>query len=205
MKEIMEYIRRNYDPLCIIVYGSYADGTNNQDSDFDALVISEKHGKFHDTSFVSGIQLDVFVYPAAYFAGDFDCGGFVQIFDGKIVLDTDSLGAELKTRVLSYMKSRPRKTDAEIRAAADWCVKMLARTKRLDAEGMFRWHWVLVDSLEIFCDVMRHPYWGPKKTLRWMERDHPEAFACYKKALFDFRAESLEDWILYLESRISGG
>ena len=100
------------------------------------------------------------------------------------------------------MKNRPQKTDAEIRGEIDWCAKMFARTKRHDVEGMFRWHWVLTDSLEIFCDAVHHPYLGPKKALRWMETKHPRAFTFYKKALVDFSAESLSDWISYLENMI---
>ena len=199
MNEIVEYIKNHYAPLVLIVYGSYADGSNNQSSDFDALVISENHREFHDVSFVSGVQLDVFVYPASYFKGQFDCGKFIQLHDSEILFDTDEMGAKLKRRVLSYIKDRSHKSDEEIRNQITWCRKMLLRTKRGDTEGMFRWHWVLIDSLEFFCDKVDHPYWGPKKTLRWMETAYPEAFLYYKKALFDFDEDSLEKWILYLE------
>jgi hypothetical protein len=64
---------------------------------------------------------------------------------------------------------------------------------------MFRWHWVLIDSLEIFCDVLHRPYWGPKKSLKWMEENNPTAFACYKQALADFSMDSLENWIAYIQ------
>ena len=67
MEQIIEYIKRNYNPISIILYGSYANGTNNLNSDFDSLVISYDHEQFHDTSFVNGIQLDVFVYPVSYY------------------------------------------------------------------------------------------------------------------------------------------
>ena len=203
MEQIIEYIKRKYNPLSIILYGSYADGTNNLNSDFDSLVISYDHEQFHDTSFVNGIQLDVFVYPASYFDGDYDCNDFVQIFDGKIVVDSDERGKALQTKVQSYLQNRPQKSKAEIDASVDWCVKMLARVKRYDAEGMFRWHWVLNDSLEIFCDVMHHPYWGPKKSLKWMEEKHPTAFDCYQTALADFSVDSLENWIAYIKN-VSG-
>lgn len=86
-------------------------------------------------------------------------------------------------KVLSYLQNRPQKTKAEMDANVDWCIKMLARVKRYDAEGMFRWHWVLIDSLEMFCDIKQHPYLGPKKALKWMEKNHPSAFVCYKNAL----------------------
>lgn len=198
MDRIIEYITRKYNPVSLIVYGSYADGSNGPKSDFDALVISERHDISHDTSCVDGIPMDLFIYPVSYFKDDFDCNEFIQIFDGKILLDSEQMGAKLKARVLSYMDSLPPKTNAEIGAAIDWCEKMLARTKRRDVEGMFRWYWLLTDSLEIFCDMMQQIYLGPKKTLRWMEDAHPEAFTYYKKALMELSEESLTNWILYL-------
>ena len=106
MEQIIEYIKRKYNPLSIILYGSYANGTNNLNSDFDSLVISYDHEQFHDTSFINGIQLDVFVYPASYFDGDYDCNDFVQLFDGKIIVDSDERGKVLQTNVQSYLQNR---------------------------------------------------------------------------------------------------
>lgn len=200
LEKIIEYIEQKYNPLSIILYGSYANGTNNLNSDFDALVISYDHEQFHDTSFVNDIQLDVFVYPASYFDGEFDCNNFIQIFDGKIIVDNEERGKTLQMKALSYLQNRPQKTKAEMDANVDWCIKMLARVKRYDAEGMFRWHWVLIDSLEIFCDIKQHPYLGPKKALKWMEKNHPSAFACYKNALDNFSINSLENWITYIKN-----
>ena len=200
LEQIIKYIQQKYNPLAIILYGSYADGTNNLNSDFDALVISSEHEKFHDTSFVNKVQLDVLVYPSSYFEQEYDCRDFLQIFDGKIIVDSADIGKTLKANVLTYLQKRPTKTNAEIQANIDWCVKMFERVKRCDCEGMFRWHWVLIDSLEIFCDIMQQPYWGPKKALKWMAETHPEAFAYYKKSLQSFSIDSLEDWIVCLKN-----
>lgn len=200
MEQIIEYIKQKYIPISVILYGSYADGTNNLGSDFDSLVISYNHEVFHDTSLVNGVQLDVFVYPVSYFDGAFDCNDFIQTADGKIILDHDERGKALQAKVVSHLRNRPQKSRAEIDANVDWCIKMLARAKRYDAEGMFRWHWRLTDSLEIFCDIIQHPYSGPKKTLKWLEATHPFAFECYNKALQDFSIDSLENWITYMKS-----
>lgn len=202
VNQIVEYIKNNYDPVSIIVYGSYSDGTNNLSSDFDALVISGSHRQVHDTSFVGGIQLDVFVYPASYFEADYDCADFIQIVNGIVLFDTEGKGKLLKDRVVSFFQSKQGKTDEEIKANIDWCAKMLSRTKRNDTEGMYRWHWVLIDSLEIFCDAAHHTYLGPKKALLWMEANHPAAYSLYQKALFEFTQESLSNWIEYLEKLI---
>ena len=200
MEQIIKYIQQKYRPLSVILYGSYANRTNDKNSDFDAVVISPDYEQTHDTSFVNGIQLDVFVYPLSYFEKGYDCECFVQIFDGKIIIDSDDIGKKLIDNIQYYLQNRPTKTDAEIQSNIDWCVKMLARAKRSDCEGMFRWHWVLVDSLEIFCDIMKQPYWGPKKTLRWMQEMYPLAFENYSKALRQLNIESLEEWILYIKN-----
>lgn len=200
MEQIIAYLKGKYAPRAIIVYGSYADGSNNEHSDFDALLISEVDGELHDVSFVGGVQLDVFVYPPSRFEGGFDCGEFARIFDGNVILDTEGRGAALKKAVLDYIGSRPRKTEDELRAQIDWCRKMWQRTRRNDSEGMFRWHWLLTDSLEIFCDTAGQAYLGPKKSLRWMEMRYPEAFALYKNALFNFEPAALAGWVGFLET-----
>lgn len=199
VEQIIEYIRKKYRSLSVILYGSFADGTNREGSDFDALVISSDHEKFHDTSIVGGVQLDVFVYPASYFEQDYGCADFVQIYDGRIVSDSEDIGKTLLAKVRAYMDSRARKTDADMKTDLDWCIKMLNRTERGDAEGMFRWHLLLVESPEIFCDLMEHPYFGPKKTLRWMKATHPAAYDCYERALSELNRACLEDWIAYLK------
>ena len=119
---------------------------------------------------------------------------------GKIALEIiRNLGADTTNIKIDYGTSSIY-TKAEMDANVDWCIKMLARVKRYDAEGMFRWHWVLIDSLEIFCDIKQHTYWGPKKALKWMEKNHPSAFVCYKNALDNFSINSLENWIAYIKN-----
>ena len=195
MDEIVKYIQETYHPLSVILYGSYANGTNDANSDFDALVISPITEPFHDTSLVGGVPLDVFVYPSAYFEKEYACGDFLRIADGRILSDDHGIGKTLQANVQAYLQNLPAKTSAEVKASIDWCVKMLERARRGDGEGMFRWHWLLTDSLEIFCDIMRHPYLGPKKSLQWMEDSYPEAFCRYTAALQTFRIDCLEEWI----------
>ncbi|MDI9540221.1 MAG: nucleotidyltransferase domain-containing protein [Bacillota bacterium] len=202
MDKIIEYIKYKYEPLVIIVYGSFADGSNNLESDFDALVISKNYKKVHDTSFVNGIQLDVYVYPERYFEDNYDFEEIKQIYGGNVILDNENKGLNLKKQIENYIENRPLKTKEEIMENISWCLKMLERVKRNDAEGAFRFHWLLVDSLEIFSDMFQKPYSGPKKALKWMKENHPEAYILYKRALIDFDIESLSDWILYMKSLV---
>ena len=195
---VFSYLKETYLPDAIITYGSFADGSANKNSDFDALVIAN-HDKMHDSSVIDGIILDVFVYPTDTFQSEYDPEEFVQIWDGKIILDKNGIADHLQKQVLSYIEHTPKKSPDEIQQEISWCEKMLLRTARNDAEGFYRWHWVLFDSLEIYCDVKGLHYYGPKKALRLMEHTDDEAFQIYSKALRIFEREHLSEWVSYLK------
>ena len=53
---VIEYLKETYQPDAIITYGSFADGTANENSDFDALVIADNK-KRHDASVIDSTTL----------------------------------------------------------------------------------------------------------------------------------------------------
>ena len=197
--KILAYLKETYQPDAMIVYGSYADGSANKNSDFDALLIADK-GRMQDSSVIDGIVLDVFIYPPETFQSEIDPKEFVQVWDGKILLDTNGVAARLQKRVLDYIAHIPKKTVEEIQQEIRWCEKMLSRTIREDAEGYYRWHWLLFDSLEIYFDVKGLHYHGPKKALRFLEQTDPGTFGIYTKALRELKRECLSEWISHLKS-----
>ncbi len=200
MKKIIDYIKTNYNPIAIIVYGSYHDNTNTFRSDFDALVITNSGRLYHDVSCVDHVKLDVFIYPNAYFHHAFSYDEFVQLYNSSVVFDTDDIGANLKNNVIKYIDAKPYKTKEEIELDIDWCNKMLERSKTNDAEGRYRWHLLLTESLKIFCDIKHQHFFGSKKALQWMEQEHHEAFEYYEKALSNVHFIFLEEWIHYISN-----
>lgn len=72
----------------------------------------------------------MFVYPPETFQSDYDPDEFIQVFDGKIILDKKGIAAKLQKRVLDYISRILLKTDDEIKQEIDWCEKMLSRTVR---------------------------------------------------------------------------
>ena len=149
---------------------------------------------------IDGIVLDVFIYPPETFQSEFDPEEFIQVWDGKIILDANGIAARLQKRVIDFIAHIPQKNVEEIQQEIRWCEKMLSRTMREDAEGYYRWHWVLFDSLEIYFDVKGLHYYGPKKALRFLEQTDPEAFQIYTKALRELKRECLSEWISHLKS-----
>jgi predicted nucleotidyltransferase len=195
---IIKYLIETYSPDAIIMYGSFVDGSANEHSDFDALVIANSSKK-HDSSVIEDIPLDVFIYPPEVFQDEYNPEDFIQVFDGEIVLDKKGIAKSLKERVLEFIKGRTLKTNEEIQNEVYWLKKMLMRTSRGDTEGYYRWHWLLYDSLEIYFDIKRLRYCGPKKALRTLHQIDPEAYHIYLLALKEFTQETLSGWIDYLE------
>lgn len=198
MEKMLEYIREKYNPLGLTVYGSFADGSNNQNSDFDALAITADGSFTHDRSVIQNTELDLFVYPGSAFEGPYDRTHYAQVWDGRILLDTDGVASTLKNAVNQYLEAIPPKTEEENRQNLLWCRKILLRARREDMEGYFRQHWLLVDSLEIYCDLRKIPYWGPKRSLRHMEATDWKYAALYRNALESFRLEAAQKWIDHL-------
>lgn len=202
MEEILDYLKKTYAPLALIVYGSFADGSNNKNSDFDALVITSGTEKRHDHSIVHGTELDVLIYPAETFSKPYDPDEFLPVWDGKILIDSDGLALSLKQAVQAYIRELPAKSDAENRKNAAWCQKMLLRVERGDAEGYYRLYWLLKDSLEIYFDLKKWQYFGPKKGLRKMRENDENAFLLYAQALKTPTTEHVRLWVDFLQSLI---
>jgi len=202
METIIEYLKETYHPIGLIVYGSFANGTHQENSDFDALLVTEDGPQGHDHSYVLGTELDVFLYPKATFMRDYDIEDFIQVWDGLIVLDSSGLLAALKERANVYIQQYAPKSRQENEHNVAWCQKMLSRTQRADTEGFYRLHWLLKDSLEIYFDVRGQYFFGPKKALRQMEETDPEAARLYDLALRNPSLETVGRWVACLRERL---
>lgn len=197
-RKIFEYLQTKYEPHTIMVYGSYANKSNNENSDFDAMIISDFVQSSHDGSMIDGIELDVFVYSTKDIEVERDFSKFVQIFDANIYVDEKGIGQKLKDEVNLYIENNSIRSDDEKQHLSEWCHKMVARTKREDAEGYFRWHWVLSDSLEIYCIMRDQFYLGPKKTIARMKEFDQLGYDKLLLALKQMNSTYLNEWIQYV-------
>ena len=201
MQKVIDYLVETYNPDCLILYGSYADGSYNANSDLDALILADVSEASHDVSVVDGTQLDVFVHPADAVLNPAD---YPQLHYSRILIDRQGRGKVLKEAVANYIENRPAKSDESILEDIRWCEKMLSRTQRGDAEGFYRWHWVLCDSLEFYSDIRGWFYAGPKKTLLLMQKHDPVAYAIYSNALKHMEYGFLARWIDFLKRELRG-
>lgn len=199
MDEIIAYLKEKYHPVGILLYGSFASGTNGPGSDFDALVLWESEESVHDHGFVGSTQLDVFVQPRSTLEGQYDIREYLRVWDGKILLDELGLLKAMQDKANAFIQSYPGKPRSENEQNLAWCEKMLRRAARGDTEGFYRLHWLLTDSLEVYFDLKGQYYLGPKKGIRKMLRDDPAAAAVYDRALRQPTPENLAAWVALLK------
>lgn len=195
LTSVLDYLKRTYRPHTILAYGSFTSGTNTAESDFDVLLITDRGETTHDSSVIDGILLDAFVYTTQDYEAKSNPTEFLQAYGGRILLDEQGLAQALLETLADYVA-----THAVIEASAkqhlrDWCEKMLTRARKADPEGMLRWHWLIYDSLEIYCNLRDQFYFGPKKTMQAIRERSPEAYAKLERALYQLEFSALEDWI----------
>lgn len=199
METILQALKEKYHPVGIVVYGSFANGTNGLNSDFDAMLLTEDGEEQHDHSRIAGTELDVFIYPLSRFDRPYAPEEFVQIWDGTLILDKTGLLEALQKEVRAYISHAAEKSREENEHNVVWCRKMLQRTKRGDMEGLYRMHWLLRDSLEIYFDLRGWYFFGPKKAIRRMQEEDPRVAEAYDRALRSPEGEALFEWVRMLE------
>jgi len=194
MQDIISYITEKYNPVCIILYGSYANATNNSLSDFDCMIVTENKTIAHDTSFVGGIQLDLFIYSPDEIAS-IDC---IPLFDAKIVKDSNGIAESLINKAKSYINANSIKPTEKKGSLVSWLNKMLVRAKGDDVESMFRRCWALTESLEIYFILRNRFYFGPKKGISFLQQNDKKGYELFDEVLKNMNYANFEAWINYV-------
>lgn len=200
-EQIVNFLKQKYQPIAFVLYGSFAEGTENEQSDFDAILIYQGED-VHENSFFETTQLDVFCYSKKSMEKDFEPQNFPQLYGAKILIDTEGLAKGLQEQVEEWIQSQTRKSLLELEFEVNWCEKMLVRAYREDAEGFFRRYWLLVDSLQIYMDILGEYYFGSKKALKFLAEKEETAYFIYEQALKDNSLLSLERWINYIKQSL---
>jgi predicted nucleotidyltransferase len=174
----------------VILYGSRARGDFTPESDYDLLGIRDSGGKIRDARWVDNHYLDAFVYPEKDIVGK--PTEFLRILDGKVLVETRSLGAQLLAEVKACYELGPKLIPPdEEQTLRAWIPKMLARAEREDTEGHYRRHWLLFQLLEDYFALRGQWYLGPKLALQHLHTHEPAIYSAYQSALHP--AASLQD------------
>lgn len=199
MEKILEYLKESYDPISILLYGSYANGTNDHTSDFDCMIIVSEKDKNHDDAIVNGVQLDCFIFTEAELQSE-DISTFLTAYDSNIVLD-NGMGADLKRRVHEYVENNTKTSDEEKDFLVSWIQKTVQRIGKNDDEGNMRAISFMSESLMDYYTLRDMFYFGSKKAIRHLKETDTEGYAYFHDAVTTRSNEAIVKWAEYIIKR----
>lgn len=182
IKQVLEYLKHKYKCHMIILYGSYANGTNDDRSDIDIMGFSDDvNNCINDNSIINGVELDSWIYNTSDMTNVED---FIHILDGKVLLDEQEKSSTFFNRIQELYDRGPVKMSSNDKEhSVKWLNRMFNRCKKKDLEAYYRHHWLVVESLQIYFDIRGLWYLGSKKSLEWLKEHDLQAYELYALAL----------------------
>jgi len=166
----------------ILLYGSRADGSASEDSDYDVAAFGPIKEPFRIARLVNGAYLDVWAYPEDALLSPTDES--LRLRGSRIIMQRDSEADVLLGKLESlYRRGPPPLPTYEVAARKVWAHKMLARIEHADPEGNYRRVWLLQALLESYFHVRGQWFEGPKKSLRWLQQFDLPAYHAFCLAL----------------------
>jgi predicted nucleotidyltransferase len=166
----------------ILLYGSRANGTENEDSDYDIAAFGKRDEAVRDTRIVKGEYLDVFLYPESVLKSTSE--DYLKLRQSMVLLQREHEADEFlaNLEVVSKKGPKPLPHD-EILARKTWAWKMALRLERRDVEGNYRRVWLLTALLEDYFAIRGRWFEGPKKSIQWLTEYDSITYSAFEAAL----------------------
>lgn len=182
LQDLCTELARDFGAHTILLYGSRADGTESEFSDYDVAAFADVPVSKRDTRVVDGKFLDVFVHPEAILRNP--TKEHLTLGVSKILMQRDAEAGQFLAPLDVIFRTGPEPLPAdEIDARRTWARKMALRMRRSDIEGNFRRVWLLTALLEDYFVLRAMWYQGPKKSFQWLQASDFETYAAFEEAL----------------------
>lgn len=108
----------------------------------------------------------------------------VHILPCEIIKDTRQTGMLLLEQIRQLREqSHQNLSDVVMVQLYSWIEKMLHRAQDDSVEGNYRYHWLLHDFPELYCQITNQYYAGPIKTLNKLKNETPNLYQLYAALL----------------------
>ncbi|MBJ7555194.1 nucleotidyltransferase domain-containing protein [Marinomonas spartinae] len=174
----VEDLIKRYQPHTIILYGSRARGEATQASDIDIACFVDSGTETKEARVFHGVYLDAWVYPSEKMTLVSDDA--LRFGDGICLLDQRGLGGQYLAAIQERIEAGPEILDETDRSHTfEWISKMLSRIELDDLEGKYRRHWLQFELLEIYFQLRGLWFFGPKKSLRYLQENDAVAYQLF--------------------------
>ena len=182
LRDVCESLVRESQAHTILLYGSRADGTDNEFSDYDVAAFADVPATTRDTRIVDGRFLDVFLHPSAVLREP--SKEYLTLRGSRILVQRRTEASDFLAGLDAIFDRGPDVlSDDEIEARRTWARKMALRMRRGDIEGNFRRAWLLTALLEDYFSLRGMWYEGPKKSFRWLMASDLATYRAFDDAL----------------------
>jgi predicted nucleotidyltransferase len=182
LAHICEELISRYRAHTILLYGSRANGTAGDDSDYDIAAFAPTNRMLRDARLFKDKYLDAFVYPETVLAEP--SADHLHIRGSTILLQKERLAETFLRRLDEVFDAGPAALPPdELATKRAWPQKMRKRIARGDIEGNYRRVWLLTTLLEDYFHLRGLWYLGPKKSFQWLDAHDPTIYHAFSHAL----------------------
>lgn len=181
-EDVYRYLVDTYKPKAVLFMGSYMDGTADEFSDFDCVIIVPSKTQARDESVIDGVMLDCDIYSVEEVLTEEPQTNALKCHDAEIVLD-DGIGMIFKAKVKLKLEETRVTTPEEKQQIRCWMEKTSKRSFMADDNGNFRAVMLLWESLPYYFMLRDLDYFGGKKAIRYLKVNDPKGYDLLHKAL----------------------
>ncbi|MFN8578749.1 MAG: nucleotidyltransferase domain-containing protein [Candidatus Sericytochromatia bacterium] len=168
ISDIVNELTNKHNCHTIIVYGSRANNTHNENSDIDLACFIESGESYTDCRLRDNLYLDAWIYPENYVLSD---GEKLKLLNGKVLIQKENFGDNILAMVNDFYKKGPPKIkESEFIHEVTWCEKTLKRVLKGDIEGNYRRLLLISALLEYYFMLSNKWYLGAKASLLWLKQ-----------------------------------
>jgi hypothetical protein len=179
---VCEDLLRHRGAHTILLYGSRADGSANDFSDYDVAAFAAVDVTVRDAREIDGKFLDLFIHPES----NLKLPGeeHLALRGSQIIAQQGNEASQFLRQLDTIFNRGPKPLpEDEIQARRAWAWKMAARMERQDIEGAYRRTWLLTVLLDDYFHLRHRWYQGPKKSFQWLSANDPETYRAFEVAL----------------------
>lgn len=182
LQDVCASLIRDSGAHTILLYGSRADGSESDSSDYDVAAFADVPVSKRDARIVDGRFLDVFLHPEAILRNP--SKEHLTLRTSRILTQRGTEASDFLASLEAIFQRGPEPLAAdEIDARRTWARKMALRIHRDDIEGNFRRVWLLTALLEDYFCLRRMWYQGPKKSFQWLLTSDLATYRAFDEAL----------------------